>query len=158
MRPSFVFVGVAAAIVCANAQWTVQFNNKCGHGTPLLLENGKTLSTGEPVNVSSGGVTTSTIAFLQTGHCGDNGENCTVVETTEHTAAIIGPTILSDISVAPPHKFSVPAGFQYHGGGQFCDGLHADCASASCPAAEANCQIIELDPHPPVTLEITFCG
>jgi hypothetical protein len=84
--PSFTLyasltIFAALAVTCAYAeQHTVTFDNRCGYGTPLLKANGRTLSTGGAY--TSSGPLTAAIAYLQTGSCGDNGENCLTLETT----------------------------------------------------------------------------
>ncbi|TBU24836.1 hypothetical protein BD311DRAFT_765865 [Dichomitus squalens] len=134
---------------------TVTFNNRCGHGTPTLVQNGRILSTG--ANYVSNGPLVAAIAYLQTGSCGLNGEGCTLIETTLQNPTTPGSGSSSDISLIPPHTFSVTSGFGYFGG---CDGAGADCTSADCSTAFHNpddtwvqvaCQINN------VNLAITFC-
>ncbi|EJD03420.1 glycopeptide [Fomitiporia mediterranea MF3/22] len=133
----------------------VSFENKCGKGTPQLQQNGKTVSSGEPF--TSNGPFEVAIAFLQTGECGENGENCTLIETTLKNPTTPGSGSGSDISLIPPHKFNVPAGFRYENG---CDGRGQDCTTADCPEAAHSPQdpveqlICEADN---VNLVITFC-
>ncbi|KAL5506909.1 hypothetical protein ACEPAH_6365 [Sanghuangporus vaninii] len=134
---------------------TVTFENKCGKGTPQLLQNGKTLSTGGAY--TSGGPLISAISFLQTGSCGQNGEGCTLVETTLRNPTTPGSGSSSDISLIPPHKFSVASGFRYENG---CDGKGADCPDANCPQAfrkpnDTNVQVACQADN--VNLVITFC-
>ncbi|GJE97620.1 glycopeptide [Phanerochaete sordida] len=133
----------------------VTFVNQCGHGTPLLKANGKTLSTGQTVTFN--GPLISAIAFLQTGSCGDNGEGCTLIETTLRNPTSPGSGSSTDISLIPPHSFSVTSGFGYFNG---CDGAGADCTSGSCTTAfhkstdtgvQVACQTNN------VNLAITFC-
>ncbi|KZT07550.1 uncharacterized protein LAESUDRAFT_758553 [Laetiporus sulphureus 93-53] len=116
-----VFLAVAMALVQVNAEThTVTFNNKCGRGTPYLKANdGQVLSTGAPYTING-----SLIAAIA---CGNNGENCTLVETTLANGASG-----SDINLIPPHKFSVASGFSYYDG---CDGVGADCTYADCSTA-----------------------
>ncbi|GJE97623.1 glycopeptide [Phanerochaete sordida] len=144
-----LFTGVYAE------QHTVTFVNNCGFGTPLLKSNGQTLSTGQ--TVTFGGPLISAIAFLQTGGCGDNGEGCTLIETTLRNPTSPGSGSSTDISLIPPHEFSVTSGFGYYGG---CEPAGADCTYNGCPDAFYNpyqtgvqvaCQVDN------VNLAITFC-
>ncbi|EKM58954.1 uncharacterized protein PHACADRAFT_249086 [Phanerochaete carnosa HHB-10118-sp] len=149
---------VASAIVFAgvNAEsHTVTFVNNCGFGTPLLKANGQTLSTGG--SVTFGGSLISAIAFLQTGSCGDNGEGCTLIETTLVNPTSPGSGSSTDISLIPPHSFSVTSGFGYFDG---CDGAGADCTDANCPDAfhtsgQTGVQVACQSDN--VNLAITFC-
>ncbi|EJD03419.1 glycopeptide [Fomitiporia mediterranea MF3/22] len=133
----------------------VTFENKCGKGTPQLKQNGNTVSTGQPF--TSNGPFDAAIAFLQTGECGDNGESCTLVEATLKNPTTPGSGSSADISLIPPHKFNVAAGFRYENG---CDGKGKDCKNANCPEAfrtppetgkQVACQADN------VNLVITFC-
>ncbi|GJE97614.1 glycopeptide [Phanerochaete sordida] len=152
-------VAIFAALAgMAAEKHTVSFVNKCGHGTPLLKADGKTLSKGKDYTIH--GRLISAIAYLQTGHCGDNGESCTLIETTlkNPTKGEPGSGSSTDISLIPPHKFSVTSGFGYIGAG--CDHLGADCKSEKCKTAfhypndtdvQVACQGANVD------LVITFC-
>ncbi|KAL5484800.1 hypothetical protein ACEPAI_7442 [Sanghuangporus weigelae] len=111
---------------------TVTFENKCGKGTPQLLQNGKTLSTG--------------------GSCGLNGEGCTLVETTLKNPTTAGSGSSSDISLIPPHTFSVASGFRYENG---CDGSDANCPDAFRKPNDTNVQVACQADN--VNLVITFC-
>ncbi|THH16963.1 hypothetical protein EW146_g3754 [Bondarzewia mesenterica] len=158
------FLAVATfVLVGANAEsHTVTFNNKCGRGTPLLLAGGKTLSTGRAY--THNGPLTAAIAFLQTGSCGANGEGCTLVETTLVNPSSPGSGSSTDISLIPPHAFSVATGFggdvfshSYYNG---CDRSGADCRSASCSTAfhqpdDTHVQVACQSDN--VNLVITFC-
>ncbi|KAH9931887.1 uncharacterized protein B0H18DRAFT_988442 [Fomitopsis serialis] len=62
--------------------------------------------------------------ILYAGNCGQNGEECTLVEATLENAGSA-----ADISLIPPHEFSVTSGFGFYGG---CDGVGTDCTSSSC--------------------------
>ncbi|KIP10578.1 hypothetical protein PHLGIDRAFT_220080 [Phlebiopsis gigantea 11061_1 CR5-6] len=146
---AFTFVAVQGE------QHTVALVNNCGHGTPLLKANGQTLSTGGSVTIS--GPLVAAIAFLQTGGCGDNGEGCTLVETTLQNPTSPGSGSSTDISLISPHSFSVTSGFGYF---DECDGAGADCTSADCGTAfhqstdtgiQVACQSND------VSLAITFC-
>ncbi|KZT07549.1 uncharacterized protein LAESUDRAFT_725012 [Laetiporus sulphureus 93-53] len=121
------FVAFAIALVQVNAEThTVSFANKCGRGTPYLRAmNGQVLSNG--ANYTINGPLISAIAYLQTGDCGNNGEKCTLIETT-----LKNGYSSTDISLIPPHEFSVTSGFDYYDG---CDGQGADCTSENCTSA-----------------------
>ncbi|PFH47378.1 hypothetical protein AMATHDRAFT_6819 [Amanita thiersii Skay4041] len=143
-------------IASVNAEkHTVHFENKCGRGTPMLIQAGKVLSKGEDFTIN--GRFEAAIAYLQTGSCGFNGDGCTIVETTLVNPTAPGSGSSSDISLIPPLKFSVPSGFSYFNG---CDGQGADCKDANCPTAfrkpddthvQVACQKND------VNLKITFC-
>lgn len=126
-------VAVAVAVVLAGTALaethTISFNNKCGFGTPTLIQGGRVLSTGEPYTAN--GQFNSFIAYLQTGNCGFNGERCTLVEGTLQNTGFSS----ADISLIAPHSFSVTSGFGYYG---VCDGIGLDCTSANCPGAFTN--------------------
>jgi len=134
---------------------TVSFDNQCGHGTPQLIQNGNILSTGQPF--TSNGPFSSAIAYLQTGNCLLNGEGCSLVETTLVNPTCNGCGSSTDISLIPPHAFSVPVQFSYSGG---CNGQGATCTTADCKTAfftpndnqvQVECQANNVD------LLITFC-
>ncbi|KAJ3574223.1 hypothetical protein NP233_g1907 [Leucocoprinus birnbaumii] len=150
---------VAAALSIAQAvnaeTHTVTFDNRCGRGTPTLIQGGRVLSTGGSVTIN--GPLEGAIAYLQTGSCGFNGEGCTLIETTLVNPTSPGSGSSTDISLISPHAFSVTSGFGYYNG---CDGAGADCTSASCPMAfrtptdyfaQVACQANN------VNLAITFC-
>ncbi|KAJ6598552.1 hypothetical protein B0H10DRAFT_2179079 [Mycena sp. CBHHK59/15] len=107
---------------------TVHFANNCGFGTPTLISGPNVLSTGGDYTIQ--GPLISAIAYLQTGGCGFNGEGCTLVETT-----LTNGFSSSDISLIPPHAFSVTSGFGYYNG---CDGAGTDCQEPGCPQAFEN--------------------
>ncbi|KAI1792185.1 glycopeptide [Ganoderma leucocontextum] len=115
---------------------------------PTLIQGGKVLSTGKDYTID--GPLISAIAYLQTGDCGFNGENCTLIETTLENVAPGNAGSLTGVSLTPPHKFSVTSGFGYYYG---CDGAGADCDHPGCPAASApvSCKAEN------VNLAITFC-
>ncbi|EPT01254.1 hypothetical protein FOMPIDRAFT_1161879 [Fomitopsis schrenkii] len=144
---------VAAVALQANAEThTVTFTNKCGYGTPTLYsQTGQLLSTGGAW--TSNGAALGLIAYLQTGGCGQNGEDCTLVEATLENGGSA-----ADISLIPPHEFSVTSGFGYYDG---CDGVGTDCTSASCPMAYRqsgdNWAIVGCGADN-VDLAITFCN
>ncbi|EGO03627.1 hypothetical protein SERLA73DRAFT_101864 [Serpula lacrymans var. lacrymans S7.3] len=126
----FLVIGAAALSSVRAETHTITFNNKCGHGTPTLVQNGNILSTGGAY--TSNGPFVSAIAYLQTGSCGLNGESCTLIETTLQNPTTPGSGSSTDISLIPPHSFSVTSGFGYYNG---CDGAGADCNNANCPDA-----------------------
>ncbi|KZT66165.1 hypothetical protein DAEQUDRAFT_746718 [Daedalea quercina L-15889] len=138
------FLVFAIAAFQANAEsHTVTFTNNCGYGTPTLKsQTGETLSTG--------GAWTSSGSAL--GGCGDNGEYCTLVEATLENGGSA-----ADISLIPPHEFSVTSGFGYYDG---CDGTGTDCTSSSCAmayrSADDNFAIVGCGADN-VNLAITFC-
>ncbi|KAJ3859377.1 MAG: hypothetical protein NXY57DRAFT_206275 [Lentinula lateritia] len=145
----------AAFVVGAQAEsHTVTFQNSCGKGVPTLKANGVTLSTGGAY--TSNGPLEAAIAYLDVG-CGANGEGCTTIETTLVNPTSPGSGSSTDISLIPPHAFSVTSGFGYYNG---CDGAGADCTNANCPTAfkvptdthvQVACQVDNVD------LVITFC-
>ncbi|KAF9478127.1 hypothetical protein BDN70DRAFT_880390 [Pholiota conissans] len=155
LRSAFL-IGLAAIAVGVNAEThTVHFANNCGFGTPTLIQGGNVLSTGG--DVTFGGPLLGAIAYLQTGGCGFNGEGCTLIETTLRNPTSPGSGSSTDISLIPPHSFSVTSGFGYFGG---CEPAGADCTFADCPTAfhvptdtqvQVACQVNN------VNLAITFC-
>ncbi|KAI0793215.1 hypothetical protein C8Q75DRAFT_791641 [Abortiporus biennis] len=113
--------------VLVNAEsHTVRFNNKCGHGTPMLIRGPDVLSKGP--DYTSNGPLSSAIAC----NCGFNGENCAIVEFTLNNPTCAGCGSSTDISLISPHGFNVETGFSYFGG---CDGSGATCNSGSCSSA-----------------------
>ncbi|KAF9445928.1 hypothetical protein P691DRAFT_784589 [Macrolepiota fuliginosa MF-IS2] len=147
---------VLAAVSTVKAEsHTVTFDNRCKFGTPTLIQAGRVLSTGGAFTTN--GPLTAAIAYLQTGNCGFNGERCTLVETTLRNPTSPGSGSSTDLSLIPPHTFSVTSGFGYFNG---CNGAGADCTNANCPTAFHNpndtfvqvaCQVNDVD------LVITFC-
>ncbi|KAJ7487045.1 glycopeptide [Mycena latifolia] len=123
---------LSLAIGIAHAEThTITFTNKCKSGTPKLIQGPNVLSSGDkPFTIH--GPLRGAIAYLQTGDCGFNGENCIIVETTLVNPATPGSGSSTDLSVIPPHKFSVKTGFKYFNG---CNGAGADCTNPNCPAA-----------------------
>ncbi|KAK7692613.1 hypothetical protein QCA50_004245 [Cerrena zonata] len=137
-------------------QHTVRFENHCGSGTPTLIQGANTLSTGQ--DYTSNGTFSSAIAYLQTGACGFNGENCSLVEMTLGNSHCVGCGSSVDISLIPPHAFNVETSFSFIDG---CDGSGATCATKDCKTAffkfddnqvQVACQTDN------VGLLITFCG
>ncbi|KAG6836316.1 hypothetical protein H0H93_009236 [Arthromyces matolae] len=116
----FTAVKPIGAIAVNGERHTVHFYNKCGFGTPILIQGGKILSTGE--DYVSYGPLSGAIAYLQTGYCNYNGENCTLLETTLNNPSIPGGGSSTDISLIDPY---------YNG----CDGAGADCTDADCLTA-----------------------
>ncbi|KAF7372876.1 Glycopeptide [Mycena sanguinolenta] len=118
-------------------------------------QNGAVLSTGAPY--TSNGPIIDAIAYLQTGSCGFNGEGCIIVEINLQNPTTPGSGSTTDLSLIPPHAFSVTTGFAYLGA---CAPAGADCTNANCPAASINpngtpmqvsCQADDTN------LVITFC-
>ncbi|KAJ3843531.1 glycopeptide [Lentinula raphanica] len=118
---TIVLVAAVFAIGAQAETHTVTFTNLCGTGTPRLKANGVTLSTGGAY--TSNGPLKSAIAYLDVG-CGDNGEGCTMIETTLVNPTTAGSGSSTDITLISPHSFSVTTGFGYYNG---CDGAGADC-------------------------------
>ncbi|KAF8911696.1 glycopeptide [Gymnopilus junonius] len=149
--------------VCVRAEThTVHFTNLCGFGTPTLIQGSNVLSTG--ADYTSNGPLISAIAYVglklcnTLGSCGFNGEGCTLIETTLKNPTTPGSGSSTDVSLIPPHSFSVTSGFGYYGG---CDGAGADCNSPNCNTAfrspgdtfvQVACQANN------VNLVITFCA
>ncbi|KAJ6461424.1 hypothetical protein C8R45DRAFT_1108656 [Mycena sanguinolenta] len=136
-------IAVAASKALAESH-TITFENKCGFGTPTLIsEGGAVLSTGAPY---TSGPLIGAIAYLQTvrtpittglrgrvrGSCGLYGQNCTVVEITLMNPTTPGTGSICDISLIPPHAFSLTTGFDYLGA---CSGAGADCTNPYCTTA-----------------------
>ncbi|KAH0588387.1 hypothetical protein H2248_004242 [Termitomyces sp. 'cryptogamus'] len=145
----------AVTIAVKGETHTVHFVNNCGSGTPTLIQGPNVLSTG--ADFTSNGPLISAIAYLQTGACGFNGEGCTLIEMTLVNPTTPGSGSSADISLIPPHAFSVTSGFGYFNG---CDGAGADCTSPSCPTAffepdDTNVQVACQTDN--VNLAITFC-
>ncbi|TDL15342.1 hypothetical protein BD410DRAFT_796493 [Rickenella mellea] len=147
---------LVAVVAAVNAeQHTVHFDNRCGNGTSTLIVGGQIVSSGK--DFTQNGPIVSAIAYLQTGSCDFNGEHCTTVELTLINPTSPGSGSSTDISLIPPHEFSVTTGFVYTNG---CDGVGQDCNSANCPSAffkpddttvQRACQVNDVD------LTITFC-
>ncbi|RPD59800.1 hypothetical protein L227DRAFT_575790 [Lentinus tigrinus ALCF2SS1-6] len=160
MQLSFVVSAVAMAIlsgVSVRAEThTIRFENKCGKGTPQLIQNGKVLSSGE--DFVSNGPFTAGIAYLQTGECLFNGEECTLLEMTLVNPVAPGSVSSTDISLITPHAFNVAASFSYFNG---CDRQGTTCNSADCTTAfhkfDDNQVQVQCDSSD-VDVLITFCG
>ncbi|KAI0645548.1 hypothetical protein C8Q79DRAFT_911084 [Trametes meyenii] len=153
----FTVTVVAGAFQVARAeQHTIRFDNKCGKGTPQLIQGGKVLSTGQ--DYTSNGPFSAGIAYLQTGGCGFNGENCSLLEMTLVNPTAPGAGSSTDISLITPHAFNVETSFSYFGG---CDGQGATCADNKCKSAffipDDNQVQVQCETEN-VNLLITFCG
>ncbi|XP_006460525.1 hypothetical protein AGABI2DRAFT_192200 [Agaricus bisporus var. bisporus H97] len=108
---------------------TVHFNNRCGFGTPMLIQGPNVLSRGG--DFTSNGPFRAAIAYLQNGNCGFNGDGCTLVELTLVNPTSPGSGSSADISLIPPLKFSQAASFNYNK----CGNIGASCPDANCPKA-----------------------
>ncbi|KAJ7476630.1 glycopeptide [Mycena latifolia] len=151
---------LALAIGMAHAEThTITFTNKYADSWPLLSYRSLLLrcKSGTGPNVLSSGDKPFTIhgplrgaiAYLQTGDCGFNGENCIIVETTLVNPTTAGSGSSTDLSLIKPYFNGC------HGG--------ADCTKpkepAHCPAfhhpkdtgVQVACQADN------VNLAITFC-
>ncbi|KAI0769772.1 hypothetical protein BD413DRAFT_604873 [Trametes elegans] len=152
MQLSFVLpLGMAllsGALVRAE-QHTIRFDNKCGKGTPQLIQNGKVLSTGQ--DYTSNGP-------FSAGECGYNGEKCALLEMTLVNPTAPGAGSSTDISLIDPHALNVPTSFSYFGG---CEGQGATCATKDCKTAffqpDDNQVQVQCESEN-VNLLITFCG
>ncbi|KAF5392634.1 hypothetical protein D9757_002133 [Collybiopsis confluens] len=149
-----ILIACAVVVAVRAETHTVTFTNKCGRGTPLLKQNGVTLSTGGAF--TSNGPLKAAIAYLDVG-CGANGENCLIIETSLVNPTTAGSGSSTDLSLIPPHAFSVTSGFGYFNG---CDGAGADCTDGGCNTAfhqpgdtnvQVSCQADNAN------LAITFC-
>ncbi|KAJ7098515.1 Glp-like protein [Mycena belliarum] len=150
----FALLAIAAVGVQAE-QHTVTFDNRCGFGTPTLIQGPNVLSTGGAYTVN--GPLFSAIAYLQTGSCGFNGDGCTMVETTLKNPDSPGGGSSTDITLIPPHSFSVTTGFGYYNG---CDNTGADCTNSNCPTAfhqSSDTQVQVACQQNDVNLVVTFC-
>ncbi|KAJ7110926.1 hypothetical protein C8R44DRAFT_883387 [Mycena epipterygia] len=149
---------LALLIATARAEThTVEFVNECGFGTeqPTFVQGGRVLSTGGELHhqFTINGPLLNGIAYLQTGACGTNGEGCTTVQTN-----LTNGMSCAEVSLVPPHAFSVSTGFGFFGG---CEGVGQDCTSPTCAPAfqgflpgqpdEVCCSAAN------VNLAITFC-
>ncbi|KAJ7574143.1 hypothetical protein C8J56DRAFT_1065134 [Mycena floridula] len=150
MFSKFTLVALLSVVALVKGEsHTIVFDNRCGFGTPTLIQAGVVLSTGGAYTRS--GPINSAIAYLQTGSCGFNGDGCTLVETTLVNPTCAGCGSSTDISLVGNHAFSVTSGFGYFNG---CDGAGADCNGPNCPdkwPVQVACQSNN------VNLAITFC-
>ncbi|EUC59589.1 glycopeptide protein [Rhizoctonia solani AG-3 Rhs1AP] len=115
---------------------TVTFKNNCGRGTAKLIQGSKVLHSGGG-SYTHHGPLMSAIAYLDTGPCKFNGEECTTLETTLRNPPSPGAGSSTDVTLIPPHKFNVAVGFSYSGG---CNGVGNRCGSASCCPKGAFCK------------------
>ncbi|KAF7793826.1 hypothetical protein EIP86_004947 [Pleurotus ostreatoroseus] len=134
---------------------TIKFDNQYVLPRPTLILGGKVVSTGADYTVN--GVING-IAYLQTGECNFNGENCSLLEMNLANPTCPGCGSSTDISLIPPHAFNVPVSFSYYNG---CDGQGTACNTATCNTAffqpddnqvQVQCEDNNVD------LLITFCG
>ncbi|KZT53965.1 Glp-like protein [Calocera cornea HHB12733] len=158
MKNFATLITIAATVVGVIAEsHTVSFTNACGYGTPTLIQGGNVLSTGGAY--TSNGPLGAAIAYLQTGSCGFNGEGCTMVELSLYNPDTNNGMISSaDVTLIPPHAFSVTSGFGFYNG---CDGTGNDCNAGCCPTG-AFCQPTDYQAQRQcssdnVDLAITFC-
>ncbi|TFK65800.1 glycopeptide [Pluteus cervinus] len=148
------FIGVQAE------RHVVHFDNRCQRGTPTLVRNGQILSSGW--DYVADGVLDATIAYLQTGNCGLNGEGCTTVELTLKNPNCPGCGSSVDISMIPPYVYilawnGVSTGFGYYSG---CDGAGANCNGPNCNTAfhGSNDNWVQVQcENNDVNLAVTFC-
>ncbi|KAJ6622492.1 glycopeptide [Mycena sp. CBHHK59/15] len=141
-------LAVLAVVVNVHAEThTIVFTNNCGFGTPTLIQGGNVLSTG-----GSSRLMAPFAELLRISRLG-----CTLVETTLVNPSTAGSGSSTDISLIPPHAFSVTTGFGYFNG---CQPAGTDCTNSGCPMAfrspgdtfaQIACQIDNAD------LAITFC-
>ena len=118
-----IALAALVAVAGANAErHVITFENRCGHGTvrlslvvhrpihltliyfltqPQLWQYGRELLKGKS-SYTSNGPFPAAIAFLQTGKCGANGENCLLLETTLVNPTCIGCVSSTDLSLIPP--------------------------------------------------------
>ncbi|KAG2746484.1 glycopeptide [Suillus brevipes Sb2] len=123
------FLGIFSAMGVGAETHTIKFINQCGRGTPCLVVNAQNVSTGQDY-VANG--IFSAIAYLQTGECNVNGEECTLLEMNLANPTCPGCGSSVDISLIDPHRYNVETSFAYYNG---CDGFGADCNNPSCAAA-----------------------
>ncbi|KAK1217440.1 hypothetical protein PQX77_019904 [Marasmius sp. AFHP31] len=130
---TFAVLATAATTVLGETH-TITMINRCNRGTPTLIrEGGVVVSTGDPYTANEAIATT--IAYLQTGECGFNGENCMTTEITlknpDPNAPGSGSSV--NLSLIPPLAFNVPISFRYTGP---CSDGNA-CLDANCPSDNA---------------------
>ncbi|KAJ7462289.1 hypothetical protein B0H11DRAFT_2054923 [Mycena galericulata] len=126
---SATFLVLAFGATVRAESHTIKFNNQCGFGTPQLIQGGNVLTT---TSYTSTGELSSAIAYLQTGSCGFNGEQCTLLEMTMTNPTVVGGGSSADISLITPHTFNVATSIEFYGG---CDGVGTTCGSESCATA-----------------------
>ncbi|KAF7300090.1 Glycopeptide [Mycena kentingensis (nom. inval.)] len=147
---SLLLIAFKVAAVQAEMH-TVSFDNRCGFGTPTLIQGGTVLSTSAPF--TRAGPIQGATAYLQTGKCAFNGAGCTVVDITlSNKGSVV------DINLIPPQSFSVATGFRFI---PACDGSPgADWTSPECPQAIHKPEDIHAEVHcdiDDVNLVVTFC-
>ncbi|KAF8829583.1 glycopeptide [Lentinula edodes] len=120
----------AAPIKIRSETHTINMVNNCGTGTPTLVQNGAVLNSGNSYTAT--GPFSAGIAYLQTGECGLNGDECTTVEMTLVNPTAPGAGSSTDITLIAPHAFNKGVGFRYFNG---CDGQGQTCATADCTDA-----------------------
>ncbi|KEP54726.1 glycopeptide protein [Rhizoctonia solani 123E] len=165
---STLAVALVASVGVQAERHVVHFDNRCGYGTPTLIQGGRVLSTG--ADYVSNGPLVAAIAYLQTGSCGGwaqppyysgfNGERCSLLETTLKNPNCPGCGSSTDVSLIPPLRFSVTTGFGYYNG---CDGTGNICRSAGCCPGGAFCKTDDYQSQRQcqandVNLAITFCA
>ncbi|KAF9245393.1 hypothetical protein BU15DRAFT_71144 [Melanogaster broomeanus] len=156
--PHFLFLAVPLiATITVNAEsHVIKFVNQCGFGSPALIQDGTNILVGDEYTTSG---PYSGIAYLQTGYCLANGENCTLLEMTMINPTCAGCGSTTDISLIPPHAYSVETSFAYYGG---CDGEGKMCSDPDCSedafftstdyVAQVACQVEN------VNLLVAFCA
>ncbi|KIJ60144.1 hypothetical protein HYDPIDRAFT_32565 [Hydnomerulius pinastri MD-312] len=157
---SFVLVTFAVPLftaIRANAEsHVIKFVNQCGYGSPALMFDGNNILTGDEYT-SSGSF--SGIAYLQTGECNTNGENCTLLETTLINPTCAGCGSSTDISLIPPHAYNVETSFAYYNG---CDGAGQTCSNSTCAGSAFfvyNDNVVQVECQSEnVNLLVAFCG
>ncbi|KAJ7627240.1 glycopeptide [Roridomyces roridus] len=156
LTKTLALLAVALITTVRGETHTVMFENHCGAGIPMLIaQDGTVLSTGAAYN--STGPIIDAIAFLQTGSCGAKGEGCSTVDITLQNPTSPGGGSSADITVVPPHAFSVVTGFGYFNG---CDGAGMDCTIPGCPNAfltPGGPPIVVACQTDNVNLVVTFC-
>ena len=146
-------VVVLAALVgnalAAGETHTVRLINHCGKGTPKLVQGGKILSNGS--DYTSFGPLRGAVAYLQTGTCGLNGNNCTLIDTTLENVSPGVTGSVTSINTNGSSWFNVPVSYSYYNG---CDGTGAKCSSLiiGCLFTQKTCTADD------VNLGVVFCG
>ncbi|KAH9931892.1 uncharacterized protein B0H18DRAFT_1208712 [Fomitopsis serialis] len=159
MASSILMLITAALLMkLVHAQEThyVSLVNNCGQGYPVLGG-----LYGEFYNASETslfkGPAWGLIAYLQ--YTDNNGMHLAAFYARPMVLSLLDrkQRISVDITLVPPHEFSVTTGFGYYGG---CDGSGLDCTSADCieakhDSSQGDRQIACTAPN--VNLAITFC-
>ncbi|KAJ7497279.1 hypothetical protein FB451DRAFT_223490 [Mycena latifolia] len=129
---SIALLVFAGAVAVRAESHTVKFDNRQVLPTlelleyltisgPQLIKGGDVLTT---TSYTSTGELAAAIAYLQTGSCGFNGEQCTLLELTMTNPVAVGSGSSADISLITPVEF--------YGG---CDGVGTTCDSPGCSTA-----------------------